>query len=313
MLQKQTPVLPSFITLPRDFAAHDGMPWELWWIATDLHADGRNLGVQALFIQLDDQMVALSLSIVDFDSGLTWSKTDQYEMASVTISTDRLDVRTPLADLSMTPSGDLRFTSAIDGASKVDLTLQPTSPVLHNCGTGSFPFSGGRTWQYSAPALAVAGAVSFEGSTLAVTGGGWLDRQWCDPATDLVTLQFTWLGICLENGTNISVWDTTIGGTPQGQAWATIVSQDGAHTIVPMEPVAQGASGTLVSRAGNRYPAGWTVRIPKADAVLEITHAQLFERSARPFYQGALKVTGLYNSAAVCGYGFCDLVGWTDA
>src|SRR3982074_3906092 len=68
-----------------------------------------------------------------------------------------------------------------------------------------------------------------------------------------VHMKWTWMGISLDNGDRISLWDIIDGD--KEHAFATLLHPDGRHEIVDVEPRAQGATSIWTSAAtGHRYP-----------------------------------------------------------
>jgi predicted secreted hydrolase len=229
----------------------------------------------------------------------------------VTLETDCLELRAPTASLTGSFEEVASLHAQVGEASSIDLSLRPTVPVLHNCGTGSFPAAGQTTWQFAAPALLTSGGITFSGETFEVVGWSWLDRQWFD-RFDQAALQryvFTWMGICLENGDSLSLWDWTV-ADPGGKSWVTVAHSDGSHTLAAVDPVARDAADFWTSESRNKYPRSWTVRIPGFDARLGVTNTFLHEILGGALYTGILNIEGTYQGSPIVGYGFTDLVGW---
>lgn len=301
---------PSFIELPRDHGAHSDVPFEMWWVTSSLRSGERRFGAQTMLIRFGAQRFNVTTCVTDLGSGEAHPHSVYHDLDRVTIAEGGLDLRSPTASFSGSSDERMRVTAAVGDSAGLDLELRPRSPVLRNCGTASFPLAGATTWQYSVPALETTGTVTIDGTTFTVEGDSWYDRQWFDrEPTDLPGLRFTWLGICLDNGDNLSLWDLTV-ADPHGGTWATIAHPDGSHSITPVVPVAQDAAGLWASESGNEYPARWTVKIPRFGAMLEVTQTRLHEVPGGSFYTGVLDITGSYQGESVSGYGFCDLVGW---
>ena len=303
---------PSFIDLPRDYFAHPDIGGgELWYITSSLKSGQRRFGSTVMFSTAGGQGLLVSASVADLASDSRETVVGRFEPDNVKLASDCLEVRTPTASLSGSFEETAVLRAQAGDSASIDLALRPTAPVLHNCGTGSFPVAGQTTWEFAAPALATTGTVTFSGETFEVGGWSWLDRQWFDHF-DAATRQrfvFTWMGICLDNGDNLSLWDLTV-SDPEGKAWVTIAHPDGSHTIASVVPVARDAADFWTSESGNNYPRTWTVRIPKMDATLAVTNTQLYEILGGNFYTGILDITGSYQRKPVVAYGFTDLVGW---
>src|SRR5690606_28689132 len=102
----------------------------------------------------------------------------------------------------------------------------PRFPILYANGTGMFPYHGDATYQYSLAGMAASGTLTVDGEQLQVEGNGWHDRQWASSAETFGSTDgFIWMGLCLDNGDNLSLWDIVApDGTPY--CWATVVKPD---------------------------------------------------------------------------------------
>ena len=146
--------------------------------------------------------------------------------------------------------------------------------------------------------MEVTGTISVEGTPVPVTGGGWFDRQWAASRDAFGTKQgFTWFGLCLDNGHNLSFWQTT---GPAAKTWATLVQPDGAHVVASASATAHPA------RPERSYPNGWTLCLPSLDATLQISHEKVHDEHR--FYSGVCTVDGTYRATPIHGYGVVDYV-----
>jgi predicted secreted hydrolase len=293
--------LPSLIDWPRDEAAHDGPPWEIWWITARLKARDRSLAVHAMFYRLASGPLSVGVTITDLDRGEELTRELLAQPGEASVSKAELRVESALCSFSGSYEEGYALTATLDDGNGFDLRLAATRPVLHNGGSGQYVFQGVQTTQYSIGHLQTAGRVRLAGEDLEVLGDGWYDRQW-DHWQRKGALAFTWFGVCLDNGDTLSVFDTTAG--EPGHRWATIARPDGAHLvagveIAPSEPYPTGV-GRIVPRA-------WTLTVPHLNARLQIEQRLVADK--RQLYTGALEVRGDYEGQAVSGYGFCDIAG----
>lgn len=303
----------SFIELPRDYHAHpDVEGGELWWITSSLRSGDRWFGTQTMLTTIGGFGLTVSTCVADLDRDQREADAQLCASDDATLATDRLEVRAPRASLTGSFEREAQLHAQVGATSAMDLSLRPTAPVIHNCGTGSFPLLGRVTWQFSVPALATSGTVTTPEGTFDVDGWSWLDRQWFDhlDAAALGELAFTWMGLCLDTGDNLSLWDCTV-SDPDGRSWVTVVSPDGTHTLASIVPVARDAGDPWTSEGGTVYPRRWTVQIAALDATLEVTSTPLTELPGGVFFTGVLSVSGSWRGEPVRGYGFTDLVGWS--
>lgn len=279
-----------FVELPADHGMHANPAMaEIWYVTCMVAGGGHRFGVQSIVTSSPSGRLFTSLSMVDHDTQQGWHAVDRCDPAVSSVANGALDISTPGVSLRGT-SDEMTFQVEIDG-NRADLTLARRYPVLYNCGTGLFPYFSGPTYQYDIPGMAVVGTVTIDGVAQAVEGGGWYDRQWSASRDAFGTKQaFTWFGIMLENGHNLSVWDTTApDGT--GKRWATVVQPDATHSVVAVE--------------STRHD-GWTLRLPSLDATLEISHELIHDEHR--FYSGILTVDGTYQGTPIHGYGVVDTV-----
>ncbi|MEV4420971.1 lipocalin-like domain-containing protein [Patulibacter sp. NPDC049589] len=299
-----TTTTPVTITFPDDQGSTPGVGAELWWVAARLRtADDRVFWFHHCIVNATEPEPGVVgwTSIREDATQRHWHETFQEAPGATTFAGDHLDIRGP----RVTIAGDLEeLTVATEapGASSA-LTLRPAAPVLYSCGVGSFPLFGTTTFQYSVPAVPTAGTLTVDGEVLEVQGEAWFDRQWFMSALP-VDEPLIWFGICLDNGENLSLFDTT----PNGKAWVTAGHPDGSHTVSAIAPLRESQEGELINaETGTATPERWTVRIPVLDAELHLTQRVMHENPI--LYTGSLEVTGTWAGEPVSGYGFIDLPG----
>jgi predicted secreted hydrolase len=229
------------------------------------------------------------------------------------LSTDHLDVSCELGRFHGSFRDGYQLSAHLDADTGFDLALVPARPVIFAAGGGNFPFAGSTTSQYSVTGLKTSGTVRIDGETLSVAGIGWYDRQWVDTGDLADVRAFTWFGITLDNGDSLSLFDTTVGGTSAGSAWATIARADGTHVVAAAAPARHDARVEYETALGRRIPRQWRLSIPSIGAELDVAQRLVHDEEAAFFYTGALTVTGTYEGSAITGQGFCDLARWTDS
>jgi predicted secreted hydrolase len=294
--------LPSLIDWPRDEAAHDGYPWEIWWVTATLRSGDRNLAAHVLFIHMAGGSVSAGATITDVDREEEFTRKLVAQPGDVVVSADELRLETALCTLHGSFAEGYRLSASFDDGNGFDLALSPTRPVLHNGGSGQYVFGGVTTTQYSIGFLETSGTVRLGGETLAVTGDAWHDRQW-DHWRRASPLAFTWFGVCLSNGDTVSVFSIAP-GPDGGHQWATIARPDGTHIVAAVELA---SSGVYATASGRPAPRRWTLTIPSLRARLELGQRLVADSPA--LYTGVLQISGSYEGAEVEGYGFCDIGG----
>jgi predicted secreted hydrolase len=294
-----TALTPVTITLPRDQGSVSGVGSELWWVSSRLEGEGHRYWLHYCVVNVYEPEPSILgwMSITDETAGEHRHETFTYSPDQATIATDDLDVQIPDIRLSG-PLEEMTLAAQVPGGA-TEVVLRPDKPVLYACGVGSYPLLDATTYQYSIAGVPTTGTVTIGDRTVAVTGTSWYDRQWFlgELPADLV-----WLGICLDNGDAVSLFDTT----PSGPAWATVGHTDGSCTVSAVAPLPESATGEVtVEGSGHVFAGGWRVQIPALDADLTVSQSYLHENFI--LYTGKLEVTGTYRGQPVTGFGFVDI------
>jgi hypothetical protein len=145
----------------------------------------------------------------------------------------------------------------------------PRGPALNYTAAGVTPLLTDTTYEYAFPDAITTGTLTAEGKTFTVSGTSWVDRQWGPQPLADPSMQWTWFGMTLSNGDVVAVWDI-LDNTAQN-SWATVLSPDGSYKVVPVTPVADGATAPWTSpTSGNTYPTAWNITIPSLSADLVV-------------------------------------------
>jgi predicted secreted hydrolase len=249
--------------------------------------------------------------VLDSVSGKSLAEEKDYKVSETTFSTASLDVQTPSGGVSGDASA-IHVTGRFQRIN-VDLTLANQGPLLANLGTGILPFYGDINYEYALPSMKTVGSVVVDGKRYQVDGVSWFDRQWGQMAPSFwAHMKWSWMGISLDNGDRISLWDIIDGD--KEHAFATLLHPDGRHEIVDVEPLAQGATSIWTSAAtGRRYPTHWVVSIPTLKARLLVEPLIREQEFVSPIgihkYEGASKVAGEMQGEPATGHAVVELVG----
>lgn len=250
------------------------------------------------------------VSVTDETTGHFYAQDEIYPASQVEVAEGRLDISMPNGHLA----GDwdkMRIRREAPGL-VIDTETTAVGYPIYSKGTGSFRLLEIDVHHYSVPYLRTTGTLTVEGRRYDITGRGytWFDRGWqnFNPAA---TIKLSWLGIHLDNGEVISLYDTDVPG--QEESWATVLHPDGSQTFTPVETL--GASGFWLSeRSGQYYPAHWEARIPEYDAVLDITPVPREQEVVATVpmlhrYEAASVVAGTWGGREVKGHACAHLIG----
>jgi hypothetical protein len=305
---------PLFVAADADLVAKEGVAQDSWFVISHLTSGSDRLELLVHYIRLTPPtgpVIQAMASVLDPVGGKYLAEEKDYKASETTFSTTSLDVQTPAGGLSGDASA-MHVTGRFQRIN-VDLTLAQQGPLLANLGTGLLPFYGDINYEYALANMKTAGAVVVDGKRYQVDGVSWFDRQWGQMAPSFwAHMQWSWMGISLDNGDRISLWDIIDGD--KEHAFATLLHADGRHEIVDVEPLADGATSIWTSTAtGHRYPTHWVVSIPMLKARLRVEPLVREQEVVSPIgihkYEGASKVAGEMEGKPVMGHAVVELVG----
>ena len=305
---------PLFVAADLDLVAKEGIAQDSWFVISHLTSGSDQLDLLVHYIRLtppSGPVIQAMASVLDPVSGKSIAEERDYKDSETTFSTTSLDVQTPVGGVSGDASA-MHVTGRFQRID-VDLTLAHQGPLLANLGTGILPFYRDINYEYALPSMRTTGSVVVDGKFYQVAGVSWFDRQWGQMAPSFWTEKhWSWMGISLDNGDRISLWDIIDGD--QEHAFATLLHPDGRHQIVDVEPLAKGATNIWKSEAtGHRYPTRWVVSIPMLNARLLVEPLVREQELVSPIgihkYEGASKVTGEIEGKPAIGRAVVELVG----
>jgi len=306
---------PLFVAADPDLVAKEGVAQDSWFVISHLTSGSNRLDLLVHYIRLTppkaDPIIQAMVSVLDPVSGTSIAEEKDYKASETTFSTSSFDVQTPAGGMSGHASA-MHVTGRFQRIN-VDLTLAHQGPLLANLGTGILPFYGEINYEYALPNMKTVGSVVVDGKRYQVEGVSWFDRQWGQMAPSFWEhMQWSWMGISLDNGDHISLWDIIDGD--KEHAFATLLHPDGRHEIVDVDPLAQGATSIWTSAAsGHRYPTDWVVSIPALKARLRVEPLVREQEMVSPIgihkYEGASKVAGEMQGEPVTGHAVVELVG----
>jgi hypothetical protein len=305
---------PLFVAADPDLVAKEGVAQDSWFVVSRLTSGSNRLDLLVHYIRLtppSGPVIQAIVSVLDPVSGKSIAEEKDYKASETTFSTASLDVQTPAGGLSGHASA-MHVTGRFQRIN-VDLTLAQQGPLLANLGTGILPFYGDINYEYALPNMKTSGSVVVDGKSYQVAGASWFDRQWGQMAPSFwVHKKWTWMGISLDNGDRISLWDIIEGD--KEHAFATMLHPDGRHEIVDVEPLAEAATSIWKSAAtGHRYPTHWVVSIPTLKARLSVEPLVREQEVVSPIgvnkYEGASKVVGPMEGKPATGHAVVELVG----
>ncbi|MWJ28928.1 iron ABC transporter permease [Halomonas sp. ZH2S] len=333
------------LSFPEDHAAHPDSRIEWWYLTANLQdASGTPLGIQwTLFRQ------ALLPPEKRPDDPGPWA-TDQLWMAHAALSQGQEHrvaerfARGNSAALKQGQAGaqaipfrvwmdDWQLASLVEASEentfeRLEVSAQESTPegsfsyrlqltaegplVLH----GEEGFSrkaadGQGSMYYSQPFWRVEGEVTLDGTTRAVSGQGWLDREWSSQLLSPQQRGWDWFSLHLEDGHKLMAFQLRGGGEDGGDYRAgTWITPEGTSTALSsselvMEPL-------VSSRvAGRDVPTQWRLQVSGRglDLAIKAPFTDRWMATSVPYWEGEVNVTD-YASDEVLGVGYLEMTGY---
>lgn len=304
---------------PRDHGPHPDYRIEWWYVTANLEGeDGRDYGVQWTLFRT---------ALAPGDDGSAWT-TPQLWMGHMGLTTperhfhaDRMarggigqagvdaePFRAWIDEWAMegpTPS-EVRLTAAGEDAA-YDLTLEAAGPFVAQGEDGYSVKSttGQASYYYSQPFYEVEGTLTLPEGEVAVTGTGWMDREWSSQFLAEGQTGWDWFSLSFDTGERMMVFrlrDEERGHHVPG-TWIEADGtahpfEHGAATLTPLEEVRV---------AGRDVPVRWRIEMPERglDVTTEPVNPQSWMGTAFPYWEGPIRVSGTHP-----GHGYLEMTGY---
>lgn len=326
-------VAPGYqIELPRDEGSHPAFRTEWWYVTGEVHDEqGAAFGFQVTFFRsrpgIDEtnpsrfaakQLLFAHVAVSDPKRGRLLrderSARAGFDMAATKEGV--LDVAIDDWSLRATSAGSYHaqirskdFQLALDYK-----TTQP--PLLHGIAGYSQkgPQAQSASYYFTLPQLQTSGTMVIDGHVHQVTGVAWLDHEWSSAILDTQAQGWDWVGINLDDGGAMMVFQLRDAAGHEHWAAATHRARAASATIsfapdqIEWTPQRRWRSG----RTGIDYPVEWKIRVDERTIVLR----PLFddqENDARGstgtvYWEGA--VIALDEAGRRLGRGYLELTGY---
>lgn len=318
------PLPDPVFDFPTDHGPHPDYRIEWWYLTANLQgADGRDYGLQWTLFRS-----ALEPRRTEgWDSPQIWmghaglTTPDQHFVAErfARDGTGQAGVTAaPFAawidDWEMTgtaPEGAdaisaLRLTaSGVDFA--YDLALTADGPLVPQ-GAGGFSVksdSGQASYYYSQPFYQLSGTLTLPEGPVAVTGSGWLDREWSSQPLDEGQTGWDWFSLHLESGEKVMGFRLRDNAGADYTA-ATWIAADGTPETLP-NGAFQVTERARTEVAGRQVPTEWQVQIPShgLDIATRPLNAQSWMDTLFPYWEGPIRFEGSHR-----GKGYLEMTGY---
>ena len=339
---------PQPIVFPRDDAPHDRLT-EWWYYTGHLASDGgRRFGFEAVVFRAERGGVPVSwashLALTD-ESGGRFLYAQRSEVgpqvdrsphapdgtaigftlvlsgakpgAGSTLESPRWQLSGPNNTIvaALSPSE----AKAAGGSFGLDLNaFGHLSPTLQDRdGWIDFGPAGG-SYYYSRTRLQGGGTLTLDGEQLRVSGTAWFDHQWGD-FISVGAGGWDWFAVNLDDGTDLMISLVRAADGTYPLVYGTLVDAAGRTTNLDRTAFAVDADPTrswTSPATGARYPAGWTIRIPGQDLVINlrptVADQELDTRATTgvAYWEGSQVVTGTRARVPITGQAYVELTGY---
>ena len=305
-------------TFPADHGAHPDYRIEWWYLTANLTGDdGRDYGLQWTLFRN-----ALAPGEADgWDSPQVWmghaavTSPDGHHVAErfarggigqagvtaepfAAFIDDWWMAGLTLSNISVTAQGaDFAY----------DIRLDSDRPFVRQGDDGYSVKSqaGQASYYYSQPFYEVAGILTLPEGEVAVTGTGWLDREWSSQPLADDQSGWDWFSLHLDSGEKVMGFQLRSRSGPAFTA-ATWIGADGTPT--PFPDGAFAAEPLEITRvAGRDVPTAWALSLPDRglDVTVRALQPQAWMDTAVPYWEGPIRITGSHP-----GRGYLEMTGY---
>lgn len=187
-----------------------------------------------------------------------------------------------------------------------DLTLEAKGPLVFHGEDGYSVKSadGQASYYYSQPFYDVEGTLHLPGGDVAVTGNGWLDREWSSQPLAADQSGWDWFSLSLDDGNKMMAF--RLRGDRGDFTAATWIGPDGNTTAIPDGSVAFEPL-TTARVAGRDVPVQWRVTLPDRDLDVEVSALtpDAWMATRFEYWEGPVQITGSHS-----GRGYLEMTGY---
>jgi predicted secreted hydrolase len=327
-------VAPHAFRWPEDHGPHPAFRTEWWYYTGNLGAkDGRAFGYQLTIFRrgltpgppparglATNQIYFAHFALTDARRGVHVAAERWSRGAAGLAGAGTRPFKVFVEDWGIEASGPdpsrVRL-RARHGNSAVDLALERTKPLVLQGDQGLSAKSaepGNASYYVSATRVATHGVLVSGGEEVPVSGESWFDHEWSTSALAPDAVGWDWFSLQLDDASEMMFFRIRrTDGTADPASSGTVIRPSGATLGLRPEDVDLRPLGTWLSpRSGARYPAGWSVDVPRQSIHLTV-EPLLSDQEVRlsfTYWEGAVRVTGARAGRPVSGHGYVELTGY---
>jgi len=323
---------PQPFHFPADHGPHPRFRNE-WWYATGhlTDATGRQFGYQLTLFRIalaptspvadsawrTQQIYMGHFALADVANNRHYSF-ERFSRSAVGLAGAQAEpFRVWLEDWQLMGGGLDLFPLRIDAQENgiaIHLTLNPGKPMVLQGDRGlsqKSAESGNASYYYSYTRLPTQGAIKLSEQTFAVHGASWLDREWSTSALGPDQTGWDWFALQLDDGRDLMFYRLRRkdGGADSFSNGALITANGQMRLLredeVDLQPLGEWRS----PQTGDRYPAGWRLRVAPEKLDLTVTPkvADQEMRLTVRYWEGAVAVTGRAGQQRITGQGYLEM------
>jgi predicted secreted hydrolase len=200
--------------------------------------------------------------------------------------------------------------------SEIDFKLEAVKPFVLQGDKGLSQKGkqpGNASYYYSYTRLKTEGKIILEGKQFSVNGLSWMDREWSTSALSEDQKGWDWFALQLDDNTEIMYYQMRKkDGSSDVFSKGVFVDETGSSQLIKKDDVILEVTNYWESPDEEKYPSGWSLRIPSKEIDLKITPAvknQLMDVSVR-YWEGSVKIEGTKSGSKTTGKGYVELTGY---
>ncbi|WP_108858567.1 lipocalin-like domain-containing protein [Ruegeria sp. Alg231-54] len=187
-----------------------------------------------------------------------------------------------------------------------DLKLEANGPFVFH-GRNGFSVKSGdgqASYYYSQPFYEVQGVLRLPDGDVAVTGQGWLDREWSSQPLAADQSGWDWFSLSFDDGGKMMAF--RLRGDRGDFTAATWIAADGTTTAIPDGSVAFEPL-TTAPVAGRDVPVRWRVTLPDRDLDVEVSALtpDAWMATRFEYWEGPVQISGSHS-----GRGYLEMTGY---
>lgn len=203
---------------------------------------------------------------------------------------------------------------AREGNIALDLTLDAGKPVVLQGDRGLSQKSaepGNASYYYSHTRMPTQGKVEVDERSFTVSGASWLDREWSTSALGPHQSGWDWFALQLDDGRELMFYRLRRKeGGMDSFSTGTLVETNGQSRRLGWNELVLQPLGEWVSpHTGDRYPAGWRLRLATENLDLTVMPkvADQEMRLTVRYWEGAVTVSGRAGDKTISGQGYLEM------